>query len=104
MKNPLLQPALQVGQGDRRPTGLPRNDLVTRTRSTWRRLAPALWVGRADGFPIGQIERGRHFVAVGIDGVIRGRFDSLRQAMSALEGLTETSSLDHRLTPRPRVR
>lgn len=68
---------------DPRCDGCPAD--VSTCVASWRRLTPWLWVGRVDDFPIGEIERGRRFVAIGNDGVVRGRYRTLAEAKRALE-------------------
>lgn len=50
----------------------------------WRRLDAGLWSGTRDGRPVGTVERGRRYTAVGVEGEVLGRFDSLEAAMGAL--------------------
>lgn len=50
----------------------------------WRLLNRKLWVGRRDGRPVGTIEHGRRYLALGTDGETIGAFRTLEEAQAAV--------------------
>jgi hypothetical protein len=50
----------------------------------WRLLNRKLWVGRRDGRPVGTVEHGRRYLALGIDGETIGAYRTLEEAQAAV--------------------
>ena len=61
------------------PAGPPSTDGVA-----WRTLASGLRVARRDGRHLGTVQKGRHWLATGVDGDPIGSFRSLREAQAAV--------------------
>jgi hypothetical protein len=59
------------------PVGVPAAD--------WRATQKDLWVARRDGRHLGTVERGRHYLAIDVDGEPIGTYRTLELAMAAVE-------------------
>ena len=50
----------------------------------WRLLNRKLWVGRRDGRPVGMVEHGHRYLALGTDGESLGAYRTLEEAQAAV--------------------
>jgi hypothetical protein len=51
----------------------------------WRTLPSGLWVARRDGRHLGTVQKGRNWLATGIDSEPIGTFRSFREAQAAVD-------------------
>ncbi len=63
-------------------------------RVVWVQQDREMWTARRGGRPVGTVEHGHRYTAIGVDGVARSGYRTLRSAQEALERGEGASAAD----------